>query len=1037
MRVLPLFATLLIGACATSAFAQQLNERFVNFGSRDGLYDKVVYNCTQDKQGYMWFATATGLYRYDGHHFRHIRSPLDKAGSNIANILQAIRTDKSGMLWLGSFTTLQWYDPVANRFWQPDLTQPELKKMAASYFYNFSEGRYTWCSTARNYVYRFNPRDSSFLSLASAYPPGASTTSLNTVEADGYLFDMHPEAIYVFDLEGKYVRTVYHTAGDITNGVYVRSENSIYLTTYESGVLRYHIASQTLTPAFAFAPQLLRNFLYCIVRDDDGKFYLGTGAFSTVDPGRKELRQFFTGDKRNDYSFQASKVVSIFIDCEKNKWFCGHEGLSLMPWQNSQVRSVLLRDEVTGNITEPLGAYEEPRSGDILIPNTSSAGLQVIGARTEKVITVVNPAQRDPLKRRITGLIIAPDSSVYASDDTHFFRYDPAGRTLIPFLLKDQYGQPLRLMARHVTDRAGRIFIGSLNNGFYRWDYSSNRLWHFNKWEVAGKDSATDDNQLMPCIADHRQHIWFTSSNGIYEYRSQDDRFYHHTPPADAGIPEMGETEYIAEDMNGHIWVATENNGLYEFYTADGKEVWKNYTVNSGIGLPTDFIRKIRLNPADGYLWMNNTAGLLKFDPVRRQVVGILAAQHGMFGEGQGYSFSITADNRLVQLYYGAASIVDLNTYRLNTVRPVVQFSSVKVLNEEQLYTHPPGNGILMLGHNQNFLQLEFTALVFNNANQNRYAYRLDGADKDWINSGSVNSVSYAALPPGRYVFRVKAANNDGFWGPEAILAFRIQAPFYARWWFIALCALTAAAGIYAWNRFRVRQARNEEALKASFRQQIAETEMKALRAQMNPHFIFNSLNSIQKFILKNRQFEASQYLTSFSRLMRLILDHSNQGTVLLSSELEMLKLYIEMESLRFDQQFDYEIIVDETLRPDFVEIPSILIQPYVENAIWHGLLHKMSKGKLTLTFKGESGHHLMATVEDNGIGRAKAAELKSKQVLKKKSYGMQITENRIALMNRLQEMRTTVEVIDLRDADGAPAGTRVVLRIPLKKIVS
>ena len=126
-----------------------------------------------------------------------------------------------------------------------------------------------------------------------------------------------------------------------------------------------------------------------------------------------------------------------------------------------------------------------------------------------------------------------------------------------------------------------------------------------------------------------------------------------------------------------------------------------------------------------------------------------------------------------------------------------------------------------------------------------------------------------------------------------------------------------------------------------------------------------------------------------------------------------------------------------DDLQPDTVEIPSMLIQPYVENAIWHGLLHKESKGKLTLSFNKDTGNKLVVIVEDNGIGRKKAAELKSKQVLKKKSYGMQITEDRIAIINRIQNIHATAEVIDLTDGDVKATGTRVMLHIPLKSLTT
>ena len=438
--------------------------------------------------------------------------------------------------------------------------------------------------------------------------------------------------------------------------------------------------------------------------------------------------------------------------------------LRMMPWQNSQVKTVLLKDEKTGFITEAFGAYEEPVSKDILLINTTSRGLQTINKKTGQVSTVTITSKPD-LSLRISGLIVAPDSSVYASGDNYFFKYNHQSRSLVPFELNDQNGKPIRNVGRNVSDKTGKIYIASDNNGFYIWHYSTNRLVHYNKWDVIKTDSAAKDNNIYPCIADSKQNIWFTGSNGIYEYRQNENKYYHYTPPGSAEVPVIGESEYIAEDKNGHIWVATVNNGLYELYYDGSNEVWKNYTTNSGIGLPTDYIRKIKQNPADSFLWLNNTAGMLKFDPVRKQVISVLNKQNGLYGEGHGYSFNFLSDNRLVQLYYGAANIIDLNTYKQNSFRPTVQLNSVKVLNEEKLFSFSQEKPSLTIRHNQNFLQFEFTALVFNNANQNQYAYMLEGADKNWVYCGQMNTVSYSGLKPGTYTFKVKAANNDGLWG--------------------------------------------------------------------------------------------------------------------------------------------------------------------------------------------------------------------------------------------------------------------------------
>jgi putative methionine-R-sulfoxide reductase with GAF domain len=214
--------------------------------------------------------------------------------------------------------------------------------------------------------------------------------------------------------------------------------------------------------------------------------------------------------------------------------------------------------------------------------------------------------------------------------------------------------------------------------------------------------------------------------------------------------------------------------------------------------------------------------------------------------------------------------------------------------------------------------------------------------------------------------------------------------------------------------------------------QKMTEVEMQALRAQMNPHFIFNSLNSINRYIVKSDQATASLYLTRFARLIRLILDNSNSKNVILSHELEALKLYIEMEALRFDKKFDYSIVVDESVNPDSVEVPPLIIQPYVENAIWHGLLHKDTPGCLCIAISMHEENMLECIIEDNGVGRQKAKELKSKSATTRKSLGMKLTEDRLTLLNKYAELNASVDIIDLTNGNDEAGGTKVILKIPV-----
>ena len=254
-------------------------------------------------------------------------------------------------------------------------------------------------------------------------------------------------------------------------------------------------------------------------------------------------------------------------------------------------------------------------------------------------------------------------------------------------------------------------------------------------------------------------------------------------------------------------------------------------------------------------------------------------------------------------------------------------------------------------------------------------------------------------------------------------------------WWksplFLGFALNASLILLYAFYHFTVKQIRIEERLKVEFDKKLSNVEMTALRSQMNPHFIFNCLNSIDYYILKHETEKASDYLNRFSRLIRLILQNSRSNYVNLKDEIEALRLYIDMESLRFHNRFEYVLEIEEGLNIMDFEIPPMLLQPYVENAIWHGLLHKKEQGLLSLRLCLKD-QQLCCSIKDNGVGRAAAKSFRSKSATKQKSMGMQITEDRLSLINRLYETNAQVTIEDLYDEAGNAAGTEVKLLIPI-----
>jgi Histidine kinase/7TM diverse intracellular signalling len=233
-------------------------------------------------------------------------------------------------------------------------------------------------------------------------------------------------------------------------------------------------------------------------------------------------------------------------------------------------------------------------------------------------------------------------------------------------------------------------------------------------------------------------------------------------------------------------------------------------------------------------------------------------------------------------------------------------------------------------------------------------------------------------------------------------------------------------------QRNRTMEEQRIKQLQAEFDHKIAETEMTALRAQMNPHFIFNCLNSIKLYTLENDSKTASEYLTIFSQLIRLVLENSRSEKISLQKELETLRLYIELEAMRFKNKVKYKIVVDENIDQAYIEIPPLLLQPYVENAIWHGLMHKREGGLIEVRVSSVSEKYLHIEISDDGIGRQLAMEYRSKSATRTKSFGLKMTSERILTINQVYDTNTSVEIIDKRDDMDKACGTKVIIEIPI-----
>jgi two-component sensor histidine kinase len=362
------------------------------------------------------------------------------------------------------------------------------------------------------------------------------------------------------------------------------------------------------------------------------------------------------------------------------------------------------------------------------------------------------------------------------------------------------------------------------------------------------------------------------------------------------------------------------------------------------------------------------------------------------------------------------------------------------------------------LRHWQKDLSFDFVALHYAEPEDNQYSWRLEPYEEHWSTPSKRRTATYTNLPPGTYTFRVRGSNVDGIWNEEGdMIRIIITPPWWATWWAYAIYALLFVGLTRGIIVYRSRQLKKDnirlesqvkertarlkqslEDLKASQAQlieseknaiqvQLLGLERKALQAQMNPHFVFNAMNSVQHLIASGEDKQAMLYLNKFGKLLRSVLDHSDHGFVSLLTEVEMLQNYIALEALRFEDVFQYRIDVDPSLEYDDIRIPGFIIQPVIENAIQHGLLPRKTGGILSVALV-DQGEHINCIVEDNGVGRSnrKSAELQDHE-----SKGLKLLRRRLEMLSPGIQTKV-INIVDLKFPAGETMGTRVEIRLPV-----
>jgi hypothetical protein len=350
--------------------------------------------------------------------------------------------------------------------------------------------------------------------------------------------------------------------------------------------------------------------------------------------------------------------------------------------------------------------------------------------------------------------------------------------------------------------------------------------------------------------------------------------------------------------------------------------------------------------------------------------------------------------------------------------------------------TRPEDTTSFILPHKDNNISVSYAGISFKSAGNISYRYRLLGLDSAWKTTRET-FISYPSLPSGDYELQLTATNKYGVQSRMASVKFSVAKLLWEKLWFWALVLLSVSLCLFLLFSYRLRRIRRKEVEKAQVAARMAELEQMALRSQMNPHFIFNCLNSIQQYVIYQDVPGANDFISKFSHLIRTTLKISTCELISLEEEIDYIRTYISLEKKRFDNKFNYEIVIGPEVDVDGYYIPPMILQPYIENAIRHGIgLRKDNRGELEVRMEHRQGY-LVCVIEDNGVGRKVAAQFKSRNAINYQSVGMSLVARRIEMYNKKASRQPArIHIEDLVDHAGVGAGTRVSILFPLDMVL-
>lgn len=1006
--------------------AQPANQLWCHdLGTAQGLssqdFNFYVFN---DSEGFTWVSSTKGLNRFDGKNVKQYHSNFQDTTCLFGeNIQSNFFEDSNKDIWFCTYKAVHRYNRKHDNFSLFFIHDKYGKPILEDYYVFYLEkNQYLWVRV-RNKVYRINLANPGTLSdtFESAQPlitterfhafPGASESGDLQ-----YLFfssQRKKSGLKCYRLKNGHVLNSVEYFDTINRfnifQVYYEDASKIWFST-DKGMVKWNLEKDSIK----IYPFNFNGFSFFTPYGKDAFIitFSNRGVFMLNHKG--EYHPFQLRSTKTPEAELTSSVRNIYLDRNKILWVTHpYNGITYAHlnkrkftyiWGNSFTddRKPMFKNFIYSEPDTLICSYEN----GILIMTKQGSLLKNL---SQKVLSSF-PIEVNHILKDTSGTIWVASGNGLFYLDADFKRIQKVPDSdSIDFLYLFQL-------------QNGEILVSSLSNGVFK------ILKEKNEWTVK-KVVPTQDMGYTSIYEDMFGQIY------ICRNEAEIDLFLNKGDSLELQrkIPVRGSINSFYEAKEeGVLWIGTSFGLVKLTQYAQKKDSKEIFTINEG--LPDNNIQCI-IPGNNKELWLSTFKGISYF---RKGIFRNFSLADGSVSE-QFYPFSGIKLPGEKMWFGGSNGIILVDPEKVANINssPPVLLTSLKINDEvDQSIVCKATNASnvnqiqhIELPYKKNTLSFNFVVADFSDPEHTTLSYQLEGVDKHPVNLnvGQSGTARYPNLPPGSYVLCIKGTNSDGIaiQNPRKV-KITILPPFWQTWWFRSLMALFAIGVITLIVQSRIKRIRTEEQLKT----RIAENRMAALVAQMNPHFIFNSLQSINSYILKKERQQASEYLGRFSRLMRMILENSRTSIHPLEKEIDLLKLYLKVEAQRFKVPFNFSIIVDEAIDIYETSIPCMMLQPFVENAIWHGLSNKSSQGHIRIAIKKQKGV-IKCVIEDNGIGRKAAAEMVAKKGKSHQSQALEIITERLSLLFPDQHNLCAVSYIDLKDDKNDPSGTRVEITLP------